>query len=1315
MNRYRITTVVLTAGLLAVSFALPTNAAAPPITYQGQLKLDGAPYDGLADLTFTLYDRETGGTRLSAVALTDVDVQNGLFTVELNFTGTDLFTGDRRWVEIYVSTRDGSATMDPRQPVTAAPYALYAFDAPGGSGFTLPYEGTCPLDSGDAFRVNQPSGSVAAMVAAASGEEGVGLSTSATGLEGVALKADASESANFAVMGSATGVGANANHGGHFSANGTGAIGVYGYASDSSGANYGVYGHTNSADGYGGYFRGRGHFRDEVGIGVTDPAEMLDVNGTIQTTGFKLTTAPVAGWVLTSNASGVGAWQPAGSGGSTPWSIDPNDNIYYGDGYVGIGMGADQTPLYPLDVVGTAAVDSLKVGDAATAGHVLTADADGFGTWQAPTAAGDCFWRIDTEDNITYSEGKVGIGVMTPTENLEVYGIIKTTGLQLTTAPTAGHVLTADAGGIGTWQAPSGSSVWDVDENDHIYYSDGYVGIAMGSGVSPQYALQVDSTVKVDGLRVGDTATAGHVLTADSAGVATWQAPTGGSELWKDGPDDDIYFDDGKVGIWTQNPTYPLDVGGTVAMDGLRLGDESSSGYVLTCDGSGFGTWQAPPGGGSGFWKDGPDDDIYYDDGYVGIGTTSLAKPVQMLDVEGSAYIRDDLGIGVTTPDYPLHVIGDADQVVYAESTSTAGSSAALAGENSAVDGRGVYGHSTATTGNGAGGYFESDSIYGHAVRGRAEATSGAAMGGFFSANAPNAKGVLGRNDSLTGNSIGVQGYTESTTGRAVYGWAAGTTGETYAIYGQANSPDGFGGYFNGRGYFSGCVGIGVEPIDGAPLKVKREAGTGAGPAITGSATGQSVTGVYGYVDDTANSCFGIRGEASSPQGVGVQGKATTGSGTNFGVKGISESPAGRGVQGENNDGGWAGYFRGPVFIGSPSGSGPTSPTTELDVDGTITMTGLKLTDSPSAGYVLTSDANGVGTWQAAGGDFSLPVDETIDADGQVAFKITNTGTGQSTGGISAVLTNAASEETSAGSFKVIGSGNAVTAISDHGYAVYAMSDAIAVWGSSDGSGGGSFRSTQDGGYGVKGSCTSNGTSGESRGGWFEASGANGRGVYAKVTGATARAVEALAPNGEGIGVYTESSWDGLVAKGGRYAAKFYGDIVVLEHGTTSNDIFRVNDSTGITTVKVLQLEGGADLAEPFDVGGSAGAAEPGMLVSIDPDNVGKLVISTSAYDSKVAGVISGAGGINPGMVMGQKGSIAHGEHPIALTGRVWTHCDASNAAIQPGDLLTTSDTPGHAMKVEDSSRAQGAVIGKAMSRLAQGERGLVLVLVNLQ
>ncbi|HKQ74636.1 MAG TPA: hypothetical protein VJ810_13175 [Blastocatellia bacterium] len=161
-------------------------------------------------------------------------------------------------------------------------------------------------------------------------------------------------------------------------------------------------------------------------------------------------------------------------------------------------------------------------------------------------------------------------------------------------------------------------------------------------------------------------------------------------------------------------------------------------------------------------------------------------------------------------------------------------------------------------------------------------------------------------------------------------------------------------------------------------------------------------------------------------------------------------------------------------------------------------------------------------------------------------------------------------------------------------------------------------------------------------------------------------------------------------------------------------------DTTGLVSVDSLKING-ADFAENFDVNvadttGEATMAkvEAGLVVSIDPVNPGKLQLSAQAYDRRVAGIISGAGGIKPGMMMSQEGTMADGKYPVALSGRVYCWVDASQGAVEPGDLLTTSATPGHAMKVVDSAKAQGAVIGKAMTGLKEG-KGLVLVLVTLQ
>ena len=156
-----------------------------------------------------------------------------------------------------------------------------------------------------------------------------------------------------------------------------------------------------------------------------------------------------------------------------------------------------------------------------------------------------------------------------------------------------------------------------------------------------------------------------------------------------------------------------------------------------------------------------------------------------------------------------------------------------------------------------------------------------------------------------------------------------------------------------------------------------------------------------------------------------------------------------------------------------------------------------------------------------------------------------------------------------------------------------------------------------------------------------------------------------------------------------------------------------VNGESKITT-QVLQITGGSDLSEQFNIIAARKILEPGMIVCIDPDHPGQLVTSSKAYDRTVAGIMSGAGGVKPGMLMGQQGTAADGKYPVALSGRVYCAADVSNGAIRPGDLLTTSNTPGHAMKVTDYGKAHGSVIGKAMSPLDKGA-GLVLVLVSLQ
>lgn len=167
--------------------------------------------------------------------------------------------------------------------------------------------------------------------------------------------------------------------------------------------------------------------------------------------------------------------------------------------------------------------------------------------------------------------------------------------------------------------------------------------------------------------------------------------------------------------------------------------------------------------------------------------------------------------------------------------------------------------------------------------------------------------------------------------------------------------------------------------------------------------------------------------------------------------------------------------------------------------------------------------------------------------------------------------------------------------------------------------------------------------------------------------------------------------------------------------GNGSPGVIEVFDANTTPTIKIDGTTGdvqllGADCAEDFDVETSQ-TLEPGTVMVIGPDD--KLRRCTEAYDKTVAGVLSGAGGCRPGIVLGKSGS-HNGRLPLALTGKVYCQVDARYGAVELGDLLTTSPTPGHAMKMGDPLRAFGAVIGKAFRPLRAGH-GLIPILIALQ
>jgi hypothetical protein len=170
------------------------------------------------------------------------------------------------------------------------------------------------------------------------------------------------------------------------------------------------------------------------------------------------------------------------------------------------------------------------------------------------------------------------------------------------------------------------------------------------------------------------------------------------------------------------------------------------------------------------------------------------------------------------------------------------------------------------------------------------------------------------------------------------------------------------------------------------------------------------------------------------------------------------------------------------------------------------------------------------------------------------------------------------------------------------------------------------------------------------------------------------------------VGIGTESPAEKLTVRGG-------------------NLLIERSDGTDI-----VELGEGLDYAEGFDVSDKSRITSGSVLI-IDSENPGKLAISNKAYDNRVAGIVAGAKGMGSGVHLGSE----QFDYDVALAGRVYCNVDATEAAVQPGDLLTTSATSGYAMKAADYNRAQGAILGKAMEKLEKGKKGQILVLVTLQ
>jgi hypothetical protein len=184
-----------------------------------------------------------------------------------------------------------------------------------------------------------------------------------------------------------------------------------------------------------------------------------------------------------------------------------------------------------------------------------------------------------------------------------------------------------------------------------------------------------------------------------------------------------------------------------------------------------------------------------------------------------------------------------------------------------------------------------------------------------------------------------------------------------------------------------------------------------------------------------------------------------------------------------------------------------------------------------------------------------------------------------------------------------------------------------------------------------------------------------------------------------------------ILDSAGRTRFNFSGDqpefVVKAPNG---NNVVRIDGAGNITLEGEIILRN-ADAAEDFELADAEDVPLGSVMVLTDD---GRMRTATHPYDTRVAGVLSGAGDCHPGLILGRRPCVGARRLPIALVGKAFCQADATEAPIRVGDLLTTSAMRGHAMRATDARRAFGATIGKALGPL-DGGTGLVPILVALQ
>lgn len=787
----------LAALMLAAVASVRAQTIGTGFTYQGQIRIQGQPLTGTADVSFFLMDAATGGNQVgNPIDFTNLSLTDGLFTVILNDAGQfgqNAFTGNARWLEIDVRTPAGSGnytTLTPRQPLTPSPFALYAASGAGSGGSVwlqsgnIAYYnagnvgiGTAAADDRLALKANSDGGLLSLHNTSDQTKWEMNIPVSG----GLSINEDAAPNLldQSCTADSQFDCALSPLSNGQWQSFTAGLTGTLASVQVFLGSSQSA---TFTVD----IFAGEGTSGSVLAESVIQFGPS-GANGNWVTFNFPAPTTVTAGSKYTIKLTGP-------NGTIAYWDASCSDASYTGGKSSILAMGDGLFKTYVINGTGTpveysrmflAAGGNVGIGTITPAAHLDVAGSVKAGSFIGDgsrlTGIASSLWSADGA-NIYYNSGNVGIGIATPASRLHV------------------------SGGGGDVRVDVGSATNDTSA---------LTLVGARSGASPQFVginlNNLDNNGSSGAEYSGAFIRSYNELGNDSGNLTLWTKATGDSA-----PLERLRIAAaGNVGIGNTSPSYQLDVTGAT-QSALRLDSTDTIGTRLRLSSSATGgrlydLVSTANGNASGGGK------------WLLVDFTTGALTRMAVDSAGN------VGIGTASPGYQLDVAAASQTALRLDSADTIGTRARLS--SSATGGR-IYDLVSTADGNvnGGGKWLLVDSTA--SVARMAVASSGdvgigttvpavrldvldttasdnsAAIRGIHS------QGTFGIGVQGQGGSTGVDGSVVSTatsgtpTAKGVSGSATGgTAGTNYGVYGTASGGSlAYAGYFNGNVNVAGTL-----------------------------------------------------------------------------------------------------------------------------------------------------------------------------------------------------------------------------------------------------------------------------------------------------------------------------------------------------------------------------------------------------------------------------------------------------------------------------------------------------------------------------